>query len=602
MGTSSSKTGIRTSVHEDNTNVSTLSGSPPRSLNGHYHYHGLATTQTQTQPNKDLEENDESSQKENMDAKKGPSRAVPHGAPRSLPSPPPSKASHPGSNTTRPLSRAVKVNNSPWLLLLWLTHPFKPKNKAVSFRSPAKANPGYKDPSTTRTSLSQPEPNCPPVEEQVEESSQDSFAGDIYRDPAKRFVATARQFEVPLADLGRVSPPLGGMYKSTRWGGTSKGMYPNPRFSSPPEGNVLVEATPSLSGGSQSQASQSYDEIESGRQPDYMDLDPPLDRNRDPSGHSSEEYLSDAPSSSYARHLEDPDEYDIPKPTECPPTQPSTQVDEDQDTSLHQQPFTTNTTSSEAPRTTASSNIPPSRNILGMVAPEKRWRYQKYQQAATNVPQVQSRSGASATGGTAPSEETQPFTDADMMPPCQIPARPHLAIPTPPLPQKDLVEATQPSCEDDERPQRRFPARSRPTPSPVKKPISPESSNSRMQTDDEHMDIVPDSEPSRGENTTSPSKHTTKSPAKRLSRKVSPLSDSEPDVVPDSLEDAEKPMNHHDSDMDVPLAAVIAQKNKVKVQASEVPHAAEKETTLEVGQVCLLPCLTSWQPSIDDTE
>ena len=602
MGASSSKTSIPTSVHEDNTNISTLSTSSPRSLNGHYHYHGLATTQTQTQPHNDPEENDESSQKENMDAKKGLlSRAVPHGAPRSLPSPLPSKASHPGptnENTTRPLSRAIKVNNSPWLRLLWLTHPFKLQNKAVSFRSPRKADPGYKNPSTTRTSLSQPEPSCPPVEEIFEESSQDSFAGDIYRDPAKQFVATARQFEVPLADLGRVSPPSGGMYKSAGWGGTSKGMYPNPRFSSPPEGNVLVESTPSLSGGSQSQASQPYDEIESGRQPDYMDLDLPPDRARVPSGHSSEEYLSDAPSSSYARHL-DPDEYDTPlaNPTDCPPTQPSTQVEEDHDASLPQ-PFTTNTTSSEAPPTTASSNIPPSRNILAMVDPAKRWRYQQYQQAATKLPQMQSHCGTSATGGAASSEETQPSTNADMMPPRQFPIRPHL-VPTPPLPQKELVEATQPSCEDDERqnlPQRRFPARSHPTPAPTKKQISPKSSSSLVPTDDEHMDIVPDSEPTRA---TSPSRHTTNSPVKRLPRKVAPLSDSEPDVVPDSLalEDAEKPTNHHDSDMDVPLAAVIARQNKVKVQVNE-----KEEASPEVGQVRLSPRLASWQSSIDGTE
>ena len=152
MGASSSKTSIHTSPHEDNTNISTVSGTPPRSLNGHYHYHGLATTQT------DPGEGDESSQKENIGAKKTdglPSRAVPHGVHSSLPSPPPSKASHPGpinQNTSRPLSRAIKVTNSPWLLLLWLIHPFKPKNKAVSFQSPAKAGPGHKNPSTTRTS------------------------------------------------------------------------------------------------------------------------------------------------------------------------------------------------------------------------------------------------------------------------------------------------------------------------------------------------------------------------------------------------------------------------------------------------------------------
>jgi len=611
MGASSSKTSIPTSVREDSANIST--GSPP-SLNGHYHYHGLATTQTQTQPHSNLEEADESSQKENMGAKKTgglPSRAVPNGAPRSRPSPSPSKASHPGPtnpNTTRPLSRAVKVNDSPWLLLLWLTHPFKPKNKAVSFRSPAKADPGYKNPSTTRTSQPQPEPTCGPVEEQVEESSQDSFAGDIYHDPAKQFVATAGQFEVPLADLGCVSLPLGGMYKSGRWGGTSKAMYANPRFSSPPEGNVLVESTPSLSGGSQSQASQPYEEIEAGRQPDYMDLDPPPDRDRVPSGHTSEEYLSDAPSSSYARHLEDPDEHDIPlaKPTELQATQPSTQVDEDHDASLHQPPFATNTSSSEAPRTTASNNIPPSRNILAMVDPGKRWRYQQYQQPATKPPQLQSHHGTSATGGTGRSEETQPSTDADIIPRRQFPVRSHLTIPTPPLPQKALAEATQPSCEDDERqglPQRRFPAR--PTPASMKKQLSPEPSNSWVPTDDEHMDIVPDSEPPRDENPISSSEHTTNGPAKRLPRKVAPPSDSELEVVPDSLaldEDAENPTNHHDSDMDVPLATVIARQSKVKTQASEVSRAAGKEATPEVGQVCLSPLLASRQLSIDGTE
>ncbi|RDB21264.1 DNA repair protein crb2 [Hypsizygus marmoreus] len=419
----------------------------------HYHFHGLASTQTQIQDNDDELEIHQSSQKENISAE----QLV--GGANSLSLPPqgsPSKNTPMNGPRTDALSRVTKPVN----------------NKAVSFQSPRKTGdpPNTNAPTRPLPGRSTTYPITRTTTTRAgSESSQDSFAGVVPQDPQQQFLAASKQFDVPLSELPRVLG--GGTYESTG-GESADSMYTkfNPsrrlrRSSTPPQGHVLVEATPSLSGDSQSQPSQPFDDSQqyiSHRQPDPMDVDV----------HTDGSQYSDAPSSSYARHLEDRDEDPVPLPT-LEPTQPSTQVEDNNpldvtdNTNLPANPPLAAGSSAVASshiQPSAASTVPRSRGIASLIAPNKRWRYQQYldRQEPENLPHVPNTVATSSAVGITVSamEETQPSLDEELPPPRQFPihSRPPNPVPSVPL------EHTQPSFDDEisRSPPRQFPTRSRP--------------------------------------------------------------------------------------------------------------------------------------------
>ena len=177
-----------------------------------------------------------------------------------------------------------------------------------------------------------------------------------------------------------------------------------------PQGRVLVEATPSHSGGSQSQedasrnlsepmeATQILDEPEFHAQPNAA-----LDADGNASGYESSE-----PTSSFGRLL---DGIRDPEP-DAQPTQPSTQP-EHSHMSNHASsgpfnggwnaPVATGTATTSYPQSTGP------RSLVSLVRPENQWRYQKYQQPKQVMPSIHDHQSHS-NGGHISSfgQETQP--------------------------------------------------------------------------------------------------------------------------------------------------------------------------------------------------
>ncbi|KAF8077869.1 hypothetical protein FPV67DRAFT_1662656 [Lyophyllum atratum] len=547
-----------------------------------YHFHGLA--QTQTQHVDDEVEAKEGSQKENIGTHKVLRREEREG-PAQL-------------HSAEPLVVHSRLSSSSG------TKP-KAGAKAVSFQSPrTKAggpqptySPARRNP--TRSTTYPTTSTTPKKRVASPVSSQDSF-GVADQDPEQQFLATSKQFNVPLSDLSRVVLPSGNSSVSGRRSPTSMRPYGSAsnrsmRFTSPVEGTILVESTPSASGGSQSQPSQPLVESQlelSGRQPDYMEIDDiPSAHAGDLSRCSTDDCLSDAPSSSYYTHLEDREEDDPPPPM-LEATQPSTQVDNDEE--MDQQlvhPFDALVGGSHNHGGTANSTTTTkSRNLLAMIDPKKMHRYQHYLDRPVGAPQVQhSLPNPSAANDNAggPMEETQPSFEphTTMPPPRRFPTRSHLT-PSPPSPQHGsragtpvTVEQTQPSFDEEVRqpPQRRFPTR----PQPVNPHLSPRphiTSSRHREGDNDQMDIIPDSEPLRDAEATSDSRsNTSRSPTKKLTQ---PSTDGREDVEESmtidraenkaSAADVGKALfpvgdeeeEEEDDEEDVPLAAVISNQEK----------------------------------------
>ncbi|GLB34876.1 putative ubiquitin modification-dependent histone binding [Lyophyllum shimeji] len=481
--------------------------SPSRSSGSlpNYHFHGLA--QTQTQVAEDEVEISEGSQKENINTRK-----VAGGEEREVAMQTPS---------------AAQCDPSSGLPLSSLTKPKAAGVKAVSFQSRTKAgvsqtvhSPSRRNPTRSTTYPAAGAAFTKPVASPV--SSQDSF-GVLDEDPEQQFLATSKHFNVPLSELPRVVLPSANSSASA--GRSPKPMRPfDPRnrlqrSPSPPQGTVLVEPTPSASGDSQSQPSQPYldSQVElPSRQPDDMEIDMPVDDAGDISRYSTDDCPSDAPSSSYYTHLENRDEDNPPPALQA--TQPSTQVEEDngmdeQPVRPFDAPVGTSNNHGGTAQSTVTTN---SRNLLSMVDPRKRYRYQQYESRPTGLPQVQHElPAASGAGNSAVAhlEETQPsFEPETTMPPRgRFPPRAN-PPPSPPSLQQGggltpviAMEETLPSFEEEmPRPaQRRFP----PRPAPAAPPH-------RQAGDNDQMDIVPDSEPLRVEAASESGDNSSRSPGK----------------------------------------------------------------------------------------
>ena len=351
---------------------------------------------------------------------------------------------------------------------------------------------------------------------ELEQYSQDSFVGPISQDPEQQFLAVAKQFEVPLSELGHiVSSPdhkkrptgqarsVGSMFSYSRLSHSKRRPSPHP------EGRILVAATPSNSDGSQSQTSQPFGDL--GGQGQQVAIGDKANDGEDiASQRSTQGYESSYPSSSYERLLNGERDPDIDA-RDFQATQPCNQEDIDmlgdhEDTQPGSIiPNTTTETSVTTgrgmqPTESTSTNTHP-RSLFSMVNPQHKWRYQKFQD---NLPP--------------PSPQNSAMSRHKF----------HATV--------DLQE-TQPAFEEDQstRPLRRQ------FPKPAHSTASPSASGgvpTRLVENNDQMDIVPDSEPLRDDSRTSRPGSAAPSSTKRLIRLNSDSLDAIPssgEIVSDSM-------------------------------------------------------------------
>lgn len=486
------------------------SASPSRNFNSLpvYHFHGLAVTQTQTSQSEETTfQLNESSQKENISTS---ARSRVNGDEAS---------SDPDSSNTieappkvprirvPPADQAIPTHTS-------VTKPKSPSNNPIFFNPPYTTTETNKDtssrpPSTLATTYPIIRTTRSPRAE-LEEFSQDSFAGPISQDPEQQFLAVSKQFEIPLFELGHVvsSPdhrtrttrrasPVGPMFSYS--GSNHAKRLPSP----PPRGRILVAATPSNSDGSQSQPLQPLDEFQGhGQQSNYGER--ATEGDDVASQRSTQGYESSYPSSSYERLLSgkrDPDA-DV---REYQATQLCTQEDVDMNSDTQSDSIVQNSTTHATTHIESANTTTHPRSLLSMVNPNHKWRYQKFQDTVPGLPQHSAQNPVVSRPGA------------------------HAAI---------ALQETQPAFEEDEitKPPRRQ------LPKPSRSTVFPSTSNSGgvpaplLQNNDQ-MDIVPDSEPLRNDST-SKTRITACSPHKRMIRLNSDSSDAIPssgEIVSDSM-------------------------------------------------------------------
>ena len=402
--------------------------------------------------------------------------------------------------------------------------------------------------------------------------SQDSFAQDL-DNQEDRLMAKSEQFAVPLSELGMDSSPPRDSSNATSGASNTRTGRPLMR-NSPPRGRVLVEATPSHSGGSMSpdgrRLSQQLEEtqiIDDSLGNDSMAVD------RDGSGSG---YESSEPSSSYRRFLDgerDPD-------PDLQATQPSTQVEEPIIPSDDIFPWSNmrSKTSSKPPSgspfivpglggpsrpsvpvsSAAATGHSEDRSLLSMINPAARARYRDY----------------------LPIKQTPPGLVAHMQQGQQVQVQQmqvhqgqqvQRAPPVPSAQTSELVE-TQPSLDvEPSLPLRSLPP-ARGAPNGRATAAAPKLPSRAPSPVPDSMDIVPDSEPmgqqDTGRATASPLKQTrpVTTPADK-SRKVDD-SDTEMDVDDAGDKVIAQPMEEEEEEEEVPLAAALA---KPKGKAGKRP-------------------------------
>ena len=406
--------------------------------------------------------------------------------------------------------------------------------------------------------------------------SQDSFGGPVSQDPAELYLASAKQFDVPLSDLGE-TPTQEVVHSPTDPGMTLPDASEHKEFletamreyeaqranraTSNRRTNILVVATPSNSGES-SGTSQ--------RKDDGFSF-----HNRGPEFPGPESRFEFGGSSSFDKML-DRDLGDAPDPTP-EPAQPTeiepAQVDDlaDVEPSTRDDILTTPPRSSKqrsppfewvAPTPSADVASSNPRSLIRMVHPGNRYRIAKMRNLAGAV-----EPPSCVTMGT----ETQP----------------------------SRMEETQP-CHVDESTYSNALPLARPAPRQTKMAGPPLTTNHpRKENEDDEpedaLDIIPDSEPLRaGPSTQTPSHHRAVrlSPHKKPFQPLSPMSEhGSGDLVPDSLEVEE-------SEADVPLAIEVASRNtKRSVAPTEdvAIHGRKTKTghsAVPVKVTCTNPSMT----------
>ena len=328
------------------------------------------------------------------------------------------------------------------------------------------------------------------------DSSQDSFAREPTQNVPEHFIAANKQFDVPLSDLQRDQDPEDESDVEAQSPSRSYVfMRNNQREPIDPvhHGNILVQATPSTSAGSQSQPAQSFP-----HDTQLIEQAP-----RPSSAYSDGGYES---SESFGRSLMMPPS-SPPRPAE-PQEYVQTQIVADSDMEAPPHPWATRTTYS----TTGTSNAASSRNtsngqgnprsLLALYKPTNDWRYSKYQQGLAHSPNKSPERGAipSIWGDTQPTVEpshrppglkqsTRASEWQDTQPVGYDDAHSRRGL-TASVPPSSAWEETQPTTEEVFRPSRRqlaMPRSHRAASNPSGwAPPSPPADN---------MEVVPDSEP-----------------------------------------------------------------------------------------------------------
>ncbi|KAJ6623561.1 hypothetical protein B0H10DRAFT_802417 [Mycena sp. CBHHK59/15] len=451
-----------------------------------YHYHGLATTQTQSQQYDDDDDSNfnEGSQKENVKSSRETLSSSGNQLQAPLHVPPPVHS------VKAPL--VGKASHSPTKVTT--------NTKAVSFESPRVVTPIK--PAEVR-STARPLVRTTPARKR--EPSQDSFAGD-FGDPAERFIASSKKFDTPLAVLALVpSLSVDGSPETTRSAMFAR-TFPSLSDRDPaPQGKILVASTPS---NSEPQIEPQSQEFEGHRQPEDYSAITPLP---EVSGsQTSTQYASSEPSFSYD-HLygnltPDLEPTQILEPTqlveELEPTQlieqrTQTVIQSDSETTDGEEEHPTGEGYSDATNTTGHT-----KTLLDSLDQRKRNRY------------------AAHLGRT-----PRNFPADDVL------GRSTNAIAAEPFGLQD----TQPAFE-----QALPPARPAPSPSnrPPSKAKNSTASRFRQATIDDRMEVIPDSEPAREGSPlpVSPSKPATKSPTKPRRRVASSDTETDAEVIPDSMQ------------------------------------------------------------------
>lgn len=566
--------------------------SPSRSLSSlpRYHYHGLANTQTQSQQCDD----DQQLRQENLRKKSNKGAAA-------------SKATllsgfvKDGSNSVSHKSNLSSHNKS--------KHVNEKQASTSTLQSSSRGKTSIATHKQAKAVLT--------AHSKVQGCSQDSFACEPSPDPEERFVATSKQFEIPLSELGRTHPSVKGKvnavcvgFKSTRSHSVSKD---GTRRSAVPEGNVLVASTPSQDGDSQSQdersqvVSDKFEETQSANRYNDFALSRTeamdVDHDSEGSGYESSEH-----SSSFVRLLKgesDPSEEISELQATQPATQPSTQpagVEMEDPGNPWILPAASDSTKAGSnfhnPASTSQATTSTGRRgLLSMVNPLIHYRYQKYQKqpsvpppefAEQNVHQVghpflhqgqqlqPSPIGQPiATGGGW--QETQPS-----VPSRQQQTRPSVTSPA--------IQETQPSFEDQgtgPSPHHVGLARSVRDINSLRSPSTSNNVSSHPAKDIDFLDVIPDSEPLRsdshvaalsrqgghgGKNASTSKQEPAESKDLQNATALNTLliddegeltemtDDSEPQKLGNTAEEEEN--SGSDDDDDVPLAARIASTSK----------------------------------------
>lgn len=402
--------------------------------------------------------------------------------------------------------------------------------------------------------------------------SQDSFGGPVSQDPAELYLASAKQFNVPLSDLGE-TPTQEVVHSPTDPGMTLPDASEHKEFleaamrdyeaqranraTSNRRTNILAVATPSNSG----ESSRSH------REDDFSF------HNRGPELPGQESRFEFNGSSSFDKML-DRDLGDAPDPTPDPTQSQGiepVQVGGFVEPSAREGVLTTPPPSSKqcsppfewiAPTPSAAVASSNPRSLLRMVHPGNQYRIAKMRNLAAAV---EPPLCVTMHAETQPSrmEETQLYhVDESTCLNALLPVRPAPPETTMVGP-RQTIHPPQKMDEDDEA--------------------------------EDALDVVPDSEPLRaGPSTQTPSHHRVmrQSPHKKAFRPVSPVSEhGSGDLGPDSLEVEE-------SEADIPLAIEVASRNTKKSVApakNVAVHGRKMGTASSTAPsevICTTPSMT----------
>ena len=403
--------------------------------------------------------------------------------------------------------------------------------------------------------------------------SQDSFGGPVSQDPAELYLASAKQFNVPLSDLGETptqevvhSPtdsrrtlPDASEHKEFLEAAMRKYEAQRANRATANRGiNILVAATPSSSGESSSMSQHKDDDFSF--------------HNHPPEFFGQESRFEFNGSSSFDKML-DRDLADAPDPT--PDPSPPEEIQATQaDGTIGFEPTvkddipTTPPWSSKqrsppfewiAPTPSAAVASSNPRSLLRMVHPGNRYRIEKMRNLAGAV-EPPSFVTMGAETQRSRMEETQP---------CHVDESTYSDVPpTRPLPHQTMTTSSRPTAH------------------------RPRGENEDDEPGDA-LDIVPDSEPLRaGSSTQTPSRYAVgQSSPKKLFRPFSPVPEhGSGDLVPDSLEVEE-------SEADVPLVIEAASRNaKLSLVPTEDVAVHGRKTriasTVPAKVICFIRSMT----------